>query len=117
MNVKYFEIRDRGTFIPVMAVKLRPQNEAERYLMGRAGYGRTPEVQSKYILLSRIDGGEGKVSCDEHGWGAARTMGIAHGHIINNFDSLEHGQVIDVEFILGETPEPKVSEAKDSYVF
>jgi hypothetical protein len=112
MNTKTFEVRDRGTFIPILAIRLEPSNEADRYLLARAGYGTTPEEQRAFILLARITGGEGSVQCDPYEWpGGARTIPEAHRWLINHFDEVESGAVIDVEFILGETTAPKVSEA------
>ena len=37
-------------------------------------------------------------------------MATAHDHIVKNWVTLEDGDVIDVEFILGETKVKKVSE-------
>jgi hypothetical protein len=36
---------------------------------------------------------------------------VAHDYIRNNWPTLKDGDVIDVEFILGETNERKISEA------
>lgn len=109
MITKVLEIRDRNTFIPVLAVQLMAEHEQERYLLARAGYGRTAEAQRKYILLCRIAGGSGKCSSDVYEWGD-RTMQVCHDYIEKNWDSLEPGAVIDVQYLLGETKEPKVSE-------
>jgi hypothetical protein len=38
-------------------------------------------------------------------------MGNAHHWIIEHWDELKDSDVVDVEFILGETQQPKVSEA------
>jgi hypothetical protein len=37
-------------------------------------------------------------------------MPVARNHIIDHFEALSDGDVVDVEHILGETTEPKVSE-------
>ena len=37
-------------------------------------------------------------------------MTAAHEWLLKNFDEVDDGAVLDVEFILGETKEPKVSE-------
>lgn len=111
MIAKTFEVRDVGTFIPVLAVKLCPANESDRYLLARAGYGTTPEMQSEYIQLLRFNGGSGNASCDPFHWGeGSRTMFIAHRFIISNFDTLVSGEVIDVEYILGDKLTKKRSE-------
>lgn len=113
MNTKTFEIRDKNTFIPVMAVQLEPGCEADRYLLARAGYGRKPEEQKQYYLVATLITQWGWVDTeyDPFKWGGERTMNAAHHYIEKNWDSLESGAVVDVQFILGETAEPKVSEA------
>lgn len=102
---KVFEVRDRATFIPVIATLMETDNSvpSERYLLMRAGYG--PE---RCILLTRAEGGESNY--DPYNWGRTRTMPAAHQHIIEHWDSLESGSLIDVEFILGEVATPKLSE-------
>ncbi len=118
MITKAFELRDRGTFIPVVAVRMVPypegksetwDNEPERYLLRRAGY----TFENPCVLLCRMDadGGVRQASYDPYGWGAAdRTFQIAHLHITNHFEEIENGAVIDVEYLLKETDKPKQSE-------
>lgn len=108
MIVRMYEIRDRMTFIPAIAIRLAPGTERDRYLLARAGYGISPADQGEYVLLVRIDGGDGVARSDPHDWGD-RTMHVAHLEIIENWP--ESGSVIDVEYILGETSAPKESEA------
>jgi hypothetical protein len=103
MQIKAIELRDRMTFIPAIAIKLDPGNEAEQALLARAGYGLDPSGQAKYVLFGRIDGGQ--FHCDPHEWGG-RTWPVAHLWIQEHWDEFESGAVIDVQFILGETPVP-----------
>lgn len=111
MIAKTFEIRDRATFIPVLAIQLTPGCEPDRYLLSRSGFGRDSQSQSAYVLLIKIDGGNGKASCDPYDWGqGSRTMLVAHDYVIKNFIWMNTGDVVDVEFILGETKTPKISE-------
>ena len=110
MQAKTFEIRDRHTFIPVLAVRLDPGCEADRFLLGRAGFTPDPARQAKYIQLVQINGGFGRTSCDPYDWGC-KTMAPAHQHIIDHFDDLESGAVVDSEFLRGESKMPKLSEA------
>lgn len=120
MIVKAIEIRDRGTFIPALAVKMVPVSdwepnvsermaEAERYLLRRAGYG----FVNPCVMLCRMDA-NGVARCasyDPYSWGADdRTFCVAHNYITDHFDELESGAVVDVEWILKETAEPKKSE-------
>ncbi len=111
MKSKLLEIRDAGTFIPILAVQFGSEHEAERYLASRAGYGRTSDDQRAYVFLCRIDAFNARSTYNPHGWpGGARTMPVAHQYIIDKFDDLEPGAVVDVEYILGLTDEPKTSE-------
>ena len=125
MNSKIIEIRDAGTFIPALAIRLGSPNERERYLLARSGFGRCMEDQSEYIVLCKINGGE---PCEAHidpfAWGQnPRTMFVAHMWLLNRqgelnpsmekhygFDSLAQGSLVDVEHILGIRATPKVSE-------
>lgn len=118
--VKLFEVRDRATFIPVMAVALfhsgaEEGSESESYLLRRAGYSAQQIDPLKcaalalepYIMLVALT--DARANYDPYSWGN-RTLAAAHEHIILNWDSLISGAVLDVEFILGEKPTPKVSE-------
>lgn len=105
MKAKALEIRDEGTFIPCLAVDINPDNEGQRYLMRRVGY---PCDGRPNVIVTRLDG-EGKASNDPYAWGG-RTWPVAHNYIIQQWEYLMDGDVVDVSFILGETPKPKVSE-------
>jgi hypothetical protein len=103
MRILTLEIRDRATFIPVLAIKLEAVNVGQRYLIRRAGF----EVPNDNIILLRVDCGQ--ANYDPYAWGD-RTFFTAHKYIIDAFDALDDGDVVDVEFILGETTERKISE-------
>lgn len=103
MKSKIFEVRDRATFIVVMATQLSDYNHPERELLAAAGYGERPE---EYIIVTKLNGGDVHSNYDAFKWGG-RTMPVAHKYIEENFDSLETGSVVDVEFALGEVDEPK----------
>ena len=121
MEVKLFEIRDRGTFIPVMAVRLivnemGDAGEVEFFLLRRAGYSKDQILISQaepYIILCKLDGIEAQY--DPFAWPNRRTMGTVHRHIIDLWQELKSGDVIDVEFLLGETQTPKKSERLGDY--
>jgi hypothetical protein len=51
---------------------------------------------------------------DPYDWND-RTMQTAHNYIAKNFDDLSNGDVVDVEYILEETDEPKISERNEVY--
>lgn len=107
MEIKAFEVRDRATFIPVLAIKVKGDNPNQTYLLGRAGY----HAPVTPILL--VDPrGRGRAEFDAYDW-KDRTWTVAHNFIETNYDTLEDGDVIDVEFILGETTKKKRSERFD----
>lgn len=106
MLAKALEIRDAGTFIPALAVDMNPANNEQRWLMDRCGY---PCDGRPNIIVTRLDG-NGKATNDPYAWGG-RTWPVAHNYIIERWTELKDGDVVDVQFILGETKEPKLSES------
>jgi len=103
MEVKLFEIRDSATFIPVMAVKMEAANAAERFLLDRVGFFK-PEVLTARIVEITVR------PLNSPNMYGNRTMQVAHQFIEEHFDELVSGEVIDVQFILGERATKKVSE-------
>jgi hypothetical protein len=126
MKTKLLEIRDEGTFIPMLCVDINPgdpyprqgsfteeeiekyliQYNARLYLLLRCGY---PCDERPNIAMTHLSASGDRFSNDHHFWGG-RTRPVAHKYIIENWESLNDGDVVDVQFILGETKEPKVSE-------
>jgi hypothetical protein len=122
MRTICLEIRDSMTFIPVMATSTDAFNEerdcfgslvlpstreriiTQSYLLRRSGYS----SDGSTIIVVNLN--DCRASNDPYGWGNARTMQIAHAYIEEHWSELNNGDVIDVEFILGETTEKKVSE-------
>lgn len=88
-----------------MAIKMLADNLTQAYYIhDRSGY---PRDGSSIMLMMLADG---RATNDPYEWGGARTMKTAHDFILKNFNELSDGDVVDVEVILGETHEPKVSE-------
>lgn len=107
METKALELRDRMTFIPVLAVDMNPTDERQRYLLRRCGY---PCDGRPNILLTRLSGDGTAAWNDPYAWGGDRTFGNAHNWIIDHWDELHDGSVVDVRFVLGETDAPCESE-------
>jgi len=108
MEVKCLEVRDDGTFMPVICIRPVPDNEAQRYLLRRDGY--CGDSTERCIIF--IDVQCRGVSYDPYDWPAnqGRTKHYAHDYITKNWASLKDGDVVDVEFIRGERRAPKASE-------
>ena len=109
-RVKFFEVRDRGACISAIAIRLQPASEAERWLLERAGYGRTPEEQAEYILLGDVDNGYCRLESDPGKWFGNSTMQTAHEHIAEFWAELPSGSVICTEYLRGERDEPKKTD-------
>jgi len=71
------------------------------FRLWRAGFG------DALVYLIHLEGQ--KCAYDHFEWNN-QTMHVAHEYIDMNWAKLEDGDVVDVQFILGETPEPKKSE-------
>lgn len=110
------------TFIPVLAIRMMrgpsanlleassAEHVAENWLMRKAGYNLDDPPLA--VLLCRMDpnGGPHQASYDPYSWGMARTLSFAHSYIVEHWGELKSGDVIDVEFLLGETKTKKQSE-------
>ena len=105
MRTLILELRDRATFIPIVAIDMNPSSEVQRYLLRRAGYACD---NVPIIMLLRADSG-GKSHYDPYVWGD-RTFHVAHLYVQENWETLKDGDVIDVEYILKESPIKKASE-------
>lgn len=104
LQTKAIEIRDRMTFIPAMATLMEANDDASRYLLRRSGYRGEGTV-----ILCNIN--NAKSQNDPYDWpDNPRTMRQAHIWIEENWDEIGSGDVVDVEFILGETKTKKSSE-------
>jgi hypothetical protein len=109
VETKLVEVRDIGTFIPALVIRMTAENESQGYLMGRAGFLKPPLQFQPSVILMKLSDQE--ATADSYAWkSGARTMPVAHEWLLDHFDDIEDGSVVDVEFILGETNEPKKSE-------
>lgn len=102
MQAKVLEIRDIDTYIPVIAVCVGDAPEGELYHFKRCGYG------PRDVLVTKISSQE--TECDPQGWDLSRTMQTAHQYLIDHWDRIYSGDVVDVEYILGKRAEPKEPE-------
>lgn len=105
MNVKFFEVRDHATCMPVMCTKI---SGADSWLVHRAGFG----VDRPYILYHPLE--SNRTEYDIFNWGD-RTRATSHRYIEENWDTLQNEDVIDVRFILKETEAPCESEYKELF--
>ena len=102
MDIKQIEIRDRGTFVPALAVRV---SRADGWLIGAAGFGDEPTV-----ILFKLETGEGH--WDAHDWegGGASTMGEAHEYLQFNWHEFRDEGMLDLRRLRGETETDSPSE-------
>lgn len=103
VHAKVFEIRDRMSFIPVLAVEMASKIEAESYLFRRTGYPH----EKPLVMVMRLT--DLKAEYSFNNW-TNRTMKNAHRYIQEFWPGLKTGDVVDVEYILGESLAVKESE-------
>lgn len=106
MKTKILEVRDEGTMISMLCVDMNPDTAEERYYLRRHGYACDG---SPNILITHVSADGGPATNDPCFW-KDRTRSTARMHIIAHWDDLLDGDVVDVQFIRGETAAPKKSE-------
>lgn len=100
MIIKVIEIRDRNTCIAAMAIKMLAAGPVEHVYLWRCGY---PSDGSGVILM-RLD--DQRATSDPYDWSDSRTMRTAHLDILDRFDDLSNGDVVDVRVYLKEAETP-----------
>lgn len=108
MIIKALEIRDEGTCLAMLAIKPLPANIEQAAILRRAGFHDFDD----YVIL--IDAHSFEGSYDPYKQ-CGDTRHHAHLWIRDHFYELRDGDVVDVEFIRGRTPEPKKSEIQPHY--
>lgn len=106
METKIFEVRDRGTNMPAIAVLMSPTNAREHLILRHAGYSCRPG--DDMILFGHLEGG--KFCYDPYETSGNSTRFTAHRFIEMNWAKLNSGDVICTEFIRGERTTPKETE-------
>lgn len=104
MLIKFIEIRDTATCVPSIAIKMQAVNKVqERFLYQRCGY---PPDGSGVVLMELNNQ---RASSDPYYWGG-RTYPAAHLYILEHFDELNDGDVVDARVFLEEESVPAEPE-------
>jgi hypothetical protein len=96
MQTKLLEVRNRTRRIPVLAMEIRPDSGAAAELLQRCGL-----TDGNGVIVVNLKDQTALGGASEN----SSAMDIAHAYIDGRFDMLTDGDVVDVDFILGETPE------------
>lgn len=117
-EVKLFEVRDEGTQMPCMVTAVcRAHTDHEGkddWLMYRAGWGE--EYVGLYFAVMCPEANDYAISFVGapyvHTWSRRQTSRMlieAWNWVSRHYDKLRSGDVVDVQFILGERREPRQS--------
>jgi len=112
MIIKFLEVRDNMTCIPVMAIEMTPLERGDRLCddLISAKYLRYEgfDLRGGMILLIRLS--DQKATVEPFFWpkvnGDRRTMPLAHKYIVEHWQELENGDVVDVRVQAGERETP-----------
>jgi hypothetical protein len=116
IEVKLFEVRDRGTLIPMLAMRVSALHSGKDWheqdcdelkvvkLIARAGFGESGSIAMLHL-------GEPKYGWrfNAYDW-RDRTFHAAHLYVEQHWDELRSGDLIDVRVVLGEARLPCESE-------
>jgi hypothetical protein len=101
MEIKQIEIRDSATMIPALAIKVSGN---DGWLMRRAGYGPTSCTLLIYLAT-------GEAQYDPFAWrSGADTIPAAHHYLIDHWDDIPDGGLVDARVARGQTDTPCESE-------
>lgn len=106
METKLIEVRDIMTTVVVLAVRMTASDKRERKLIAREGFN-TAYPLVIFHPLSRT-----KATWNLYDWND-RTFQAAHSELQLKWDLYNSGDVLDVEYVLGETDTPKESDIQN----
>ena len=109
LDTKMFEVRDSATRVPIIVCCVKGALFSERMMLRSAGWGTDTILSDKLVFMLRADGEQGYTPIVLYNLND-RTFHVALKYISEHFDELHNGDVIDVEFILGETEIIKTAE-------
>lgn len=100
VTLKFLEVRDICTNITVFAFATRSEDPIESYHLIREGFCQDT------IMMGRLETGE--THYDPYDWDS--TLFKAHEYLLEHFNELQTGDVIDVAFLNGRRDKPAMSE-------
>lgn len=109
MNAKVIEIRDKMTYIPVLAIRPDAMENGDinpyvQAALSWAGYGFAANNSVIVVNLHTTEAHN-----NPYLWENSRTMNLAHEYIEEHYDDLKDFDIVDVEYIQGEQKTPKGS--------
>lgn len=115
-EIKVIGVHDECTYKPMIVFRVVPENEHERRMLARAGFGLKSEDQAEYTFFYDIN--RERCTYEPGRLPDHLTCGTAARFIRDElgFDMLAHGAFLDCECIRGESAHPVIFEdAFDNY--
>ena len=107
--MKVLEIRDRATYIPVVAFKTAGESDAEQSLFKSVG------LTNEHLILVKLS--DCTANYSSFRWDRqSRTMRVAHDYINAHWNNIKSGDVVDIEYILKETVSKKMPQRRVAYL-
>jgi hypothetical protein len=109
--MKFLEVRDAGTTIPIIAFSIAEtlNTDSEQMIKREKYYNHTGyNVDSGSVFVIKLV--EPSIEFDSYNWNEGRTMIKAHQYIEKHYNELNEFDVIDVQYIMGETKQKKNPE-------
>lgn len=112
-DMKIIGVHDDATYKPMAVFRLEPENEHERRILKRAGFGNDPAEYTFFYDINHRD-----CTYDPFKLKDQHTCGEAARHIRKiGFDALEPGAFIDCEFLRGQHDRPMTLEEEFDYPY
>jgi hypothetical protein len=108
-QIKILQIRDSGTFIPIVALKLDPfasGNDQEFKLFRSVGH-----AEPVYLMFDLGQVEDVKAFSSQKTWSyePMSTHGASLQELINNWDNYQNGDIIQAGVLTGRVKEPQES--------
>lgn len=107
VEAKMLAVMDTCTRIPLIAFKVSPNTMKEGIMLERHGFTINPHQYTFFYDLN-----SGTCSYDPYKMNDFHTLTPACRHIERNWDSVKSGDLIDVEYMRGDTDAPRIWEGE-----
>lgn len=116
IETKLLEIRDHGTLVPAIAIRVEHDsaiallacNATVGEIRANAIIARGGFHRAAGIYLMRLS--DARAQVDPYGWGVDRTHKAVHLYLEEHWPDVHNGDLLDVRVILGETNTPAATE-------
>lgn len=102
-ETKFVALFDRMACIPCLAMRYTAENDSERTMFKRHGFGGSPDERYTFFYLPN----SGTCSYDPYKLGDSYTVGTCCAYMREHWEEIGSGSALDAEYLRGEKDEPK----------